>query len=648
MPDLFTPYSNGFLVILTALAILPMALTKQCPPQINVHLLNCSGNELTKVPHLVHIETQILDLSHNHLKIIHEGSFAEYPQLIRLILNYNNIYKITDKALNSMSLTLQQLSLRGNRLSIQAVSDFPVSALTKLRNLQMLDLSENPLGVIFSNWLTPIGGTLRVLQLSGLVGQIELQRNAFFGLGRLEEFDFSNNSPKHLPENAFFGIRPEKLKKLNLKNIPWICDCNLLWLRQWLGELKIANRLTKPAVTGPCSNSGKAGNTSLINLPISYFQCPPKLLAMNSNAPHYFAEQKSSMCVSPSVGDSVTLNCTFVSRPKMLVQWYKNGALLRPELRRFIQNVSKGTTFSAILTIANLRTPEDNGNYTCQTSNNRGSAKGMIYLNMFNSLSDGKFFLDKAEYQEKHDSFVDESSLSENPKILAFSFAVICICVICGTGLLILLLLFHVRKTRVKNRCQNELPVTADAFENSTFFEPIAQSQSEETFKNNSPCSPPPTLNSCCDKRMVCIPTIAQQTTPNAKYSQAYNDPNYTSFIEVEKFVSEKKDRPVVRTFAPLVTFRGEESESNCDDEDEDVSSEESSDGVDKACPVHGAYARKEGANFCPVHSHPALGSVERRLPQSSSLTDTYGRSKLAYSERHWSTLEDRRGGVEI
>lgn len=633
-----------FLLILTVLAAIPFVRVSHCPPQVDIHLLNCSSSGLTSVPHRVHPETRTLDLSNNQLKVLHEDSFAEYYRLSQLILDYNDIYKITDKAMNSISTTLRHLSLRGNRLSFRASSNFPVSALTKLRNLRSLDLSENPLGVIFSNWLAPLGGTLRTLRLSSLIGEVELKEKTFFGLGRLEELDFSNNSFYHLPENAFFGIRPEKLEKLNLRNIPWHCDCKLLWLRQWLSKVKMITLPHEPDIIGPCSYPPRFSTVPLIRLPISQFQCPPKLQSMQSSAPHYFGKQKALMHVSPSVGESVTLTCTFVSQPKMLVQWYRNGALLRPELKRFAQSVTKGSKFSTILTISALRAPADNGNYTCKTSNNRGLAKGVFFLKLFNSARDPKYLLDEAQPTAVLHTPRDESQLPETSRILVIFFTVVCVCVICGAGLLVVLMLFHIRNRRTRIQCQSTAQAASEMFENGLCFEsqpppppsPLPPPPPQQlTYKSSLSCSPPSMFEIGLDNRTF-KPPIVQPVAPNLSYLQAYQIPKYTSSIRVDRSNIEERDRPIVRTFAPFVTS----SESEGDAEDAE-SSGESSDGVDKTCPVHGSCAKK-GAPFCPVHSHSFLGSVAQRPSASFSSKDIFTGSTSVDTKRQWSTLEGR------
>lgn len=617
-----------------------------CPPQVDVKLFNCSHHQLTDIPHRLHPETQSLDLSHNQIAILHEDSFADYRRLTKLVLDFNRIYKITDRALNPIAPTLEYLSLRGNRLSFRAASDFPMSSLAKLRRLRHLDLSENPLGIISSGWFTPLGGSLQVLRLAHLVGQFELQSNAFFGLGHLEDFDFSNNGFRNLPDNAFAGIRPEKLKRLNLRDIPWHCDCKLLWLRHWLARITVSTLPYELPITGPCLTPKELGTVPLISLPMTIFQCPPKLQAMHSSAPHYFGKGTNSVFVSPSVGESISLNCSFVSQPKMFVGWYKNGVLLRPELKRFKQTIGRGTQFTALLTIVALRIPEDNGNYTCNSENSRGTAKGIFYLKVFNHPKDAKLLRDEAAPAITHSFPHDLSPVPDTPRIFFLALAIICICVLCGVGLLIALLLFHWKKRRKLGRLFLSIPDartidTTQPIENKGVIDVAPQG-----FSASSSLSPPSmSLEGPSPPTSLFAPTpvISHVLTPVLMTTSNHFSPSPQRYAPPpipESPVREKVYRPVVRTFAPFESYEQEDG-----DEEEDSLSldEESSGGVDKACPVHGSRAKND-ANFCPIHSQQSL---DARKPSghchSTEEIEMRILKEKATPERRWNTLEYHR-----
>ncbi|VDD82694.1 unnamed protein product [Mesocestoides corti] len=606
--------NDDFLPTVLAFIVIPfMEVASICPPQVDIHVFNCSRSGLADVPRRAHSETLTVDLSQNQLAILHEDSFAEYHRLSKLILDYNQIYKITDRAMNSLSLTLEYLSLRGNRLSNRISSDFAVSALHKLRNLRFLDLSENPLGVLGTNWLTPLGGTLRTLDLSGLVGETEIQEEAFFGLGHLEELDFSNNGIRSLPEDAFKGIRREKLAKLSLRDNPWHCDCKLLWLRQWLDDLRDRPLAHEQFATGTCSSPAEFDDAPLISLPLNRFQCPPMLQAMHSSAPYYFAQQGTTVHVVPSVGDSITLNCAFVSQPKMLVKWFKNGVLLRPELKRFRHTVSKGTRFASVLTITALKAPGDNGNYTCKSSNNRGSAKGVFHVKIFGK---GNYEADKNFTPFSH----NVATLLVTPRFLVILLVVVCLCVFCGAGFLIFLLLFQVRyKKRTSQHC-----------------------------KNNHQIVPEPIRNKACNESPRLPPRPPDKSTstvvnPSVKSEVPCRDDSCTfaTSFEVDDVTNSDTCRPVVRTFAPLLTYRDDEKS---DGESGDLSiDEESFVEVDKACPVHGIQA-KNRTLFCPFHSQQSVFFGMQPSSGAFSSNDALG------TRRRWNTLESarRNSGVSM
>nr|VZI26420.1 unnamed protein product [Spirometra erinaceieuropaei] len=326
---------------------------------VDIMAFKCLNSELGSIPQGIHPDTRNLDLSNNKIEILHEDSFLGFRHLQILHLDDNRIFKITDRAFDALALTLEYLSLRRNRLSLRVPSNFPASALSKLKNLRSLDLSGNPLGTVVTEWFSPLGETLQMLHISNLIGPVEIQNNAFAGLGLLEDFDLSNNEFSSFPENAFEGIRPEKLTALNLTHIPWVCDCRLLWLRHWLVQVHLPPNLEEKGITSTCMYPKEFSKMTLLDLPVTNFQCVPKLQAINTTAANIFAQSSTFLHVSSVAGETVQLQCMFLSQPKMLVSWYKNGVLLRPELKRITQETSKGSRFSTTLTIYDLQHGHD-------------------------------------------------------------------------------------------------------------------------------------------------------------------------------------------------------------------------------------------------------------------------------------------------
>ncbi|VDL90067.1 unnamed protein product [Schistocephalus solidus] len=430
---------------------------KSCAPQVDIMTFKCTNSELGSIPQGIHPDTTKLDLSNNRIEILHEDSFLGFRQLQTLHLDDNRIYKITDRAFDALVLTLEYLSFRRNRLSLRVPSNFPVTALSKLKKLRGLDLSGNPLGKIVTEWFSPLGGTLHMLHISDLNGPVEIQKNAFAGLGLLEDFDLSNNEFSAFPENAFEGIRPEKLTAINLTHISWVCDCRLLWLRHWLAQVHLQPYAKEKQITSPCKYPKEFSRMTLLDLPVTTFQCVPKIQAINATAANVYAQTQTLLHVSSAAGETIQLRCTFLSQPKMLVSWYKNGVLLRPELKRIHQDTSKGTRFTTTLTIYDLQYDTDFGNYTCATVNSRGSAKAAFRLWISSRHKDSKFLLDEAERAEDELTIGNTASNADSQKkgmqsswILLLATLFIGLCVFCGAALLLVALYYKHR-----SRCIN-------------------------------------------------------------------------------------------------------------------------------------------------------------------------------------------------
>ena len=78
-----------------------------------IQVANCRKRGFDKVPHYLDSNTKMLDLKSNHIKRLVEESFQNYPHLVLLHLDRNEIKEITPKAF---------LPLRNLEVSAQSVS----------------------------------------------------------------------------------------------------------------------------------------------------------------------------------------------------------------------------------------------------------------------------------------------------------------------------------------------------------------------------------------------------------------------------------------------------------------------------------------------------------------------------------------------
>ncbi|KAL7063534.1 hypothetical protein AAHC03_01316 [Spirometra sp. Aus1] len=704
----------------------------------------CLNSELGSIPQGIHPDTRNLDLSNNKIEILHEDSFLGFRHLQILHLDDNRIFKITDRAFDALALTLEYLSLRRNRLSLRVPSNFPASALSKLKNLRSLDLSGNPLGTVVTEWFSPLGETLQMLHISNLIGPVEIQNNAFAGLGLLEDFDLSNNEFSSFPENAFEGIRPEKLTALNLTHIPWVCDCRLLWLRHWLVQVHLPPNLKEKGITSTCKYPKEFSKMTLLDLPVTNFQCVPKLQAINTTAANIFAQSSTFLHVSSVAGETVQLQCMFLSQPKMLVSWYKNGVLLRPELKRITQETSKGSRFSTTLTIYDLQHGHDCGNYTCTTVNNRGIAKATFQLWVSDRQKDSKYLLDEAERPEEDPTIkktVDDAENQEkgiqNSWIFPLATIFIGLCVFCGATLLLVILhyKYRIRYTHMSTHVPlrdahtylesaesrlapqqpekpaieiSDVPKEKNSEMNSFDFISGCVMSSEAQLSTAMP--PRPKLTRTYMPEVIAQVSLHSSTASNTRLfspvGSEFLDPKksprmmnrqinhnsvfyencnvspvsmrppkterfdkqFVSAAAVSEVSSFQRDvdcktpkevcRPVVRTFAPFVSYE------NIDNDDSDSLSggqfykesyagggSDSSLSTDEACPVHGS--RKHSinkkpsedehfqSNWCPVHS-----SIDEPKESLRRTWSTASRQGAMAGSRFYGVQHFRRNGL--
>ncbi|XP_013930763.1 PREDICTED: platelet glycoprotein Ib alpha chain [Thamnophis sirtalis] len=165
-----------------------------------------------------------LDLSNNSLKVLETG--ATLPKLEKLLLSHNSLESLP--AFLGLP-NLKRLALGHNRLS-----QLPEGAFRGLGRLQDLELQGNqlqslPVGVFHG--LQVLGDLdLSDNRLEALPPQLldKLEKLAILGLER--------NRLERVPQNFF---PDNEYAYVHLVENPWLCDCRLDYLREWIKDNEI-------------------------------------------------------------------------------------------------------------------------------------------------------------------------------------------------------------------------------------------------------------------------------------------------------------------------------------------------------------------------------------------------------------------------
>ncbi|XP_038265345.1 leucine-rich repeat transmembrane protein FLRT1 [Dermochelys coriacea] len=164
---------------------------------------------------------KLLFLSRNHLSSIPSG----LPRTLEeLRLDDNRISTIPLHAFKGLN-SLRRLVLDGNLLANQRIAD---DTFSRLQNLSELSLVRNSLAAPPLN--LPSSHLQKLYLQDNAISHIPY--NTLSKMRELERLDLSNNNLTTLPKGLLDDL--ESLTQLLLRNNPWFCGCNLMWLRDWV------------------------------------------------------------------------------------------------------------------------------------------------------------------------------------------------------------------------------------------------------------------------------------------------------------------------------------------------------------------------------------------------------------------------------
>ncbi|CDS40679.1 leucine rich repeat and fibronectin type III [Echinococcus multilocularis] len=265
---------------------------------------------------------------------------------------------------------LRILSLRNNSLRLDESGLLPAT-FYHLPALEILDLSENPLGRIPSNFFpSSLGKSLFELRLSHVKDEfpLSLEASTFAVLRNLQILDLSFCRLETLSSN-FRPVfhRMERLRELQLGGNPWHCDCNLRWLREWyLSD-------TLPSMQLSYDQKTKFGTTNTIT-PTCKSPYVVKRRLIFSPSGRGAIEPEEFICkqwidtkqkqISVVLGSNLSLSCQGYFEVRKNVQWFKDHLPLVTPSPNYVISQSISLDFIAYLNITRVRY-EDGGIWEC-------------------------------------------------------------------------------------------------------------------------------------------------------------------------------------------------------------------------------------------------------------------------------------------
>ncbi|XP_043248452.1 leucine-rich repeat-containing protein 24-like [Colletes gigas] len=328
--------------------------------------VECANRNLKGLPQGAREETQVLDLSSNHLVSLPPECFHALGliNLQRLYLARSQISRIASRAFVGL-VGLVELDLSENLIEQVPTDTFPFYS-----NLMKLLLNGNPIREIRR------GAFQHLVHLTNLdMSQCRLEtieQGAFEGLQQLEWLRLDGNRLTRVPDRTLpLG---GSLRGTTLHNNPWLCDCRLRPTQAWLKEsAPTVPQESEPVCDAPPKHRGK------------------QIKTMNTNELACLPQIELQDRLEAYEGDNVTLRCDVYAVPAAKLIWWFNGEpcesqnennsllIASSSCPRFVYKQRGDTNMSSTLLIYSVESPNE-GTYTCIAENGAGSAESNLSL----------------------------------------------------------------------------------------------------------------------------------------------------------------------------------------------------------------------------------------------------------------------------
>ncbi|XP_023315492.1 uncharacterized protein LOC106652377 [Trichogramma pretiosum] len=320
--------------------------------------VECTSRGLTYLPQGAPEETQVYNLSGNHISTLEDNSFLKLglTNLQRLYISHSGIKFIHNDAFTNLQ-GLVELDVSYNGLS-QVSSE----VYKNIVNLARLNLAGNPIHFLENHSFS----TLKQLTLLDLsyCKLINISTSAFEGLNKLQWLRLNNNLLTHISSEA---IPKTSLRGLTLHENPWICDCRLLSLRKFLISIK---KVVAMELRPICKQPKQLQNKVISDLAEKDMSCIPSI--------------NISKTIKAYETDNVTLECEVYSTPSAYKMWFdKNHKynISNVDESKRLENFQIITKTKVVLIIKIMSVHlNDGGEYVCYVENTAGVTKKILTL----------------------------------------------------------------------------------------------------------------------------------------------------------------------------------------------------------------------------------------------------------------------------
>ncbi|XP_075790597.1 LOW QUALITY PROTEIN: slit homolog 1 protein [Pelodiscus sinensis] len=199
-------------------------------------VVDCRGKGLTAIPANLPEGMTEIRLELNGIRSIPPGTFSPYKKLRRIDLSNNQISEIAPDAFQGLR-SLNSLVLYGNK-----ITELPRGVFGGLHALQLLLLNANKINCV--------------------------RADAFLDLASLSLLSLYDNKLQGLAKGTFAPLRA--IQTLHLAQNPFICDCHLRWLADFLRANPIETSGAR------CASPRRLANKRIGQVKSKKFRCSAK------------------------------------------------------------------------------------------------------------------------------------------------------------------------------------------------------------------------------------------------------------------------------------------------------------------------------------------------------------------------------------